>query len=1106
MTELMLLQRRLDREKSSRRQAEELLEKKSFELYNMNKVLEEKNLALQHEIEDRKKTKRILEEKTTLLDNLFNTSFELSIATTDLDLRITYCNPMAELLFNCKAKVVIGKTIHEIHAMKHLTPDRIEFAIKEVRKTGSYRYQVIQGHDDLQRIIESRVTGIKDRSGNITGYVLFSQDVTQKARIEQRLKLQSVALESAADAIAITDKKGSIVWVNAAFTKFTGYSKDEAMGQNPRILKSGKQKKFYYENLWKTILSGQVWENEIINKRKNGSFYIEEMTITPVKDNHGEIVNFIAIKRDLTNKKLAQNAMKASKDQLAAVVEASQAGILIIDKNGKVEQANEEYVRLTGYSGKDEIIGRTTSEWVAPYDLERNKKELETCMVQGSVNYLDIDYINDKGKITPVEISAKVIKLKEENKIVAVCRDITQRKLVERELKKSKETAESASLAKSEFLANMSHEIRTPLNGVISMLNLLEESSMDPRQRDYVDMAMISVESLLNIINDILDFSKIEAGMLVMENKPFNIESELSRFVRPFTAKAEKNKVELILSFDVDLPRVLIGDLLRIKQVLDNLLSNALKFTQKGHIRVNVQCLDIKNGEVKFAINVQDTGIGIPKEKQDLIFEYFTQADTSTTRKFGGTGLGLAICNKLSKLMGGSISVESRPEEGSNFCLTISLPIGSEPLKQHDLGWFNQKRVLLLDDNRINLDTFSAYLDSCNIRHDCFQTKQNAFKAMEKAAEENDLFDMVILDHLILDHLILDRVIQDISGEDFGKLIRSYKEFKNPRLVMLSSLKMRNNSEQLKESGFCASLTKPFGMHDFLSMLAMASRVEKGQIITADMLSGDRVLNNKSFQNIVIESGFRILLVEDNIINQLAAKKILEKIGFDQIEIAQNGQEACDMIRLNKYDLVFMDIQMPVMDGLLATKKIRAWEKNSGNDYHITIIAMTANALEGDREKCISAGMDDYVSKPINKDLLINILKKRTNSIKSVNALNQNGNLVFNFQDALKRYEDDHEVLEMIVEEFIDQTIDMINKAKKHIDQNDFTAMAAIAHSIKGGASYIGAERLEQSALNLEKIQGSSNPLDATSLIYNLETEFRAFKEKTKKYYSNMEN
>jgi PAS domain S-box-containing protein len=616
-------------------------------------------------------------------------------------------------------------------------------------------------------------------------------------------------------------------------------------------------------------------------------------------------------------------------------------GVALVNSAQKIISFNLAATQMLGYT-EDEVLGHSCrvvcpgKEGECPiFDLKEEVINKEVFLPQKN------------GSKLPVLKTVIPLSLKKENVLLECFIDITEQL-------RAREQAEQLAQAKSDFLANMSHEIRTPLNGVTGMLNILLDTELTPDQREYAETAMRSGNHLLEIINNILDFSKLEAGRVELERITFDIRQLVEDVMEMFVEPAEKKQLELACLVESNVPQMVIGDPGRIRQILINLIGNAVKFTEKGSVYVTIKVKDqLQEGFIIY-FEVKDTGVGIQPDVQKRLFQPFEQADASTTRRFGGTGLGLAICKQLVELMGGEINLESTPGKGTKFFFTLPLRKGQQDTirPRYDLKGL---RVLVVDDNEVNRKVLEHYIQSWGMIP---ELAKNAREGLEKAliaAKKDEPFDIAILDYMMPEE----------DGFSLARKLKLHDETANIPLILLTSLGKSGHTGKSQEAVFSAFLTKPIRQSHLYDCIAMVTGQKKDKHKSVITQHSIKKIKKAGTQK-------RILLVEDNLVNQKVAMIMLQKMGF-QVDVAQNGLEAVEAIKKNTFDLIFMDCQMPEMDGYEATKKIKSLKDDKSK---IPIIAMTANAMEGDREKCLAAGMDDYLSKPIRKDKLEEILKK----------------------------------------------------------------------------------------------------------------------------------
>ena len=656
-------------------------------------------------------------------------------------------------------------------------------------------------------------------------------------------------------------------------------------------------------------------------------------------------------------------------------------------------------------------------------------------------------------------------------------RDITRRKLRELELLEAKEAAEAASRAKGDFLANMSHEIRTPMNGIIGMTDLVLDSGISGEQRDYLLTVKSSADALLTIINDILDFSRIEAGRLNVEAIDFSIASVVSETCRGLALRAAQKDIELFYEIDPAVPQVLRGDPTRLRQVLTNLIGNAVKFTDRGEVAVGVSLLEPGAEADLIRFTVRDTGCGIAADKLESIFAAFSQADTSTTRKYGGTGLGLAISRQLVELMNGRIDVESSPGAGSRFGFTLPLPRVAAREASPPLRLANA-RVLVGAGNAAFGDYLGKLLGRSGLRAVIANTGQDVVTALVAARDGRDPFDF----------LLMDAAMPEPGGLELAKRFAALDARVDRIVMMLASHAQRNDAARCEEIGVHFRLAKPFAPEDLFSVLELARAGSVGAGVEAGAPATSGALALEPFMLPEIPDGeppqrLRVLVAEDNPVNQAVAQGILARAGHD-VALVNNGEEALEAIEVERFDVILMDVQMPVMGGIEATQAIRAHEARRSwaiqEDWRpVPIIAMTAHAMEGDRQRCLDAGMDDYVSKPITTDSLFSAIarvldahsaEEGESDISFLELGSDDRKQIACLDEAREMFGGDEVVVRQLVNVFLDnheRDIAQLQRAAAHLD---YDALAQVAHSVKGSVGLFAARRTVDAALRLESL------------------------------------
>jgi PAS domain S-box-containing protein len=978
---------------------------------------------------------------------------------------------------------------------KVLHPEDRERVLAEYRRTRDTdepfraEYRMI-ARDGTVHWFHDEAAVIRDETGRPAYFHGFLLDITEQRKLagalrssEEELRRQQEYVESLVEinptAVVTVDRDGVVTSWNLAAEELFGYSRDDAIGGSLDELVVGQDLRSQAVSYDEALRAGR-FHTVTQRARRDGTLADVELIVVPVVEG-GEATGYLVIYHDISE-------LQRQKQYYQSLLEVSPTAIVTIDPDHRVTSWNPAAEKLFGYS-REEAIGHdidalvANSEAVHHEAVQLNRQTREAGQVQVTTRRTRKD-----GSLVDVDVRAAPIGVGDEMVgLYAIYHDIS-------ELQRAREQAEAATQTKSAFLAMMSHEIRTPMNAVIGMTGLLVETDLTPEQRSYTEVIRSSGEALMAIIDDILDFSKIEAGRLELERRPFDLRSCVESAFELVAASASGKGLDLAYLFDEALPSAIVGDAARLRQILINLLNNAIKFTDTGEVVLSVDGEALESGEEvvgrrhRLHFAVRDTGIGIPTDRQSRLFESFSQVDASTTRRYGGTGLGLAISKRLCELMGGTIWVESQVGKGSTFHFSVRAEPAPGPAPADQRGappQLHGRRLLIVDDNATNRRILVRYAESWGMLARDTASPAQALEWIRRG----DPFDLAILD----------MQMPEMDGIGLAEEIGRYRDARALPLCLLTSLGPREEVRGGVE--FAASLTKPIKpsqLYDTLMNVLGATPADV-QAVTSREGPVERLAERMPL---------RILVAEDNVVNQQLALLVLKKLGY-RAEVTANGLEALQALEREPYDVVLMDVQMPTMDGLEATRRIHQRWPEGGRPH---VIAATASAMPEEREACLAAGMDDFLSKPIRVEELAAALRRCHPRVAPYPPASAGGSGVGaqvppervpqgqpvatgvlhppGLERLMETIGDDRGLLTALIDTFLSDAPRLVEAARRGLQHGQTEEVRRAAHTLKSNGATFGATSLSELSRQLEALARSGTLEGADALIARIDTEY----------------
>ncbi len=1011
-------------------------------------------------------------------------SLPISVTCKDREGRIQFANERFCQQAGRPLEALLGKTDFDLFpahlAKKYRLDDQRVLERGEV-------YHAIEEHatGDQPTYAEVFKTPLRDSREQIIGVQIMYWDVTAQKQAAASAQYQKFLLDTllkhVPDAIYFKDQSSRFIRLSESLASKLGLRNiEQAIGKSDADFFSRQHAQRALSDERQVMATGEP----IVGKLEHETYENRpdtwcSTTKVPLRDANGMIIGTFGVSRDVTEQKQAEQKLARERDLLRTIINQLPDLIFVKDRVGRFVTVNQALLNLMGLETEDQLIGKSDFDFL-PLEIVCNYIADDQLVMRTGEPLLDQEEVSQTREGAELWFLTTKVPLRDSDGtiigLVGIGHDITSRKKAAQELISAKESADAANRAKSDFLANMSHEIRTPMNAIIGMTELLLDTDIDDSQRDYLKMVQASGESLLSIINDILDFSKIEAGKLELDECVFDVREGLGDTMKTLALRAHAKQLELAFRVEPDVPQCLIGDGGRLRQIIVNLVGNAIKFTEQGEVVVEVTSIEMLDNQVRLQVCVRDTGIGIPEEQQKRIFNEFEQADTSTTRRFGGTGLGLAISSRLVRIMGGELWMESQIGVGSQFHFTVALGRADADFNHFaELVVVGGTRVLVVDDNATNRQILCEMLKNWGMQPEAMENASQGLERLQQAEGAGTPFGLVLSDVQM----------PDVDGFEFVEWVRGTPAVANTPVIMLTSGGRNGDAARRIELKVAERLMKPVKQSELFDAIVRVLGVT-----SAERESAKEPAESETAQPL---DSLKVLLAEDNVVNQKLAVGVLEKQGHT-VQVVPNGQAALERLEEEEFDLVLMDVQMPILDGLAATRLIREQEQITGD--HLPIIAMTAHAMKGDREECLNAGMDEYIAKPIRvsamQEKFVEVIeryglsndRRRPNqaqaaskrqevrmdhaSLETPSSSENPPEPVVDWERAMAIVGGDPRLLDEIISVYLLEKNSLRDTMERSLKSGDTDRLYRAAHTLKGASAAIGASRATSMSSTLE--------------------------------------